>query len=457
MVREQVRAFAQEHHMFPKGGKVLAAVSGGADSMCLLHVLWKEGKRQGFSLAAATFDHQIRPTSAQEAEFVRRWCQQREIPCYVGRGAVPAWAQEHNMGLEEAARSLRYEFLQTIAAEIGADKIATAHNADDNAETLLLHLVRGSGLKGLGGIPPLRDNLIRPLLTTSRREIEHYLQQWDIPHVEDESNQDTAYSRNYIRHEVLPLLRAKNPNLLEGWSRSAESLRQDSDYLEREAENLSAKAVFSGGKLSFPAAELAQLHEALSNRVVQHMAQRLDSSIVLSYANRKAALQLCQRDDPSAQAALTGGLTAGRVYDQFVLFQGELQHSFDPVVLAPGKQVQIGERFLSCQWAVCPGGKFNQPNEFYLRSGEVLLLRPRRTGDEITLPSRNRKTVKKLLIDSKISRQRRELIAVLEIDGVLAGVDGFGADTAFLPKAGERCWKITGTPADETLFGTFER
>jgi tRNA(Ile)-lysidine synthase len=220
---------------------------------------------------------------------------------------------------------------------------------------------------------------------------------------------------------------------------------------------LSAKAVFSGGKLSFPAVELAQLHEALSNRVIQHMAQRLDSGVVLSYANRKAALQLCQRDNPSAQVALTGGLTAGRVYDQFVLFQGEPQRSFAPVVLAPGKQVQVGERFLSCQWAVCPGGKFNQPNEFYLRPGEVLLLRPRQTGDAITLPSRNRKTVKKLLIDSKISRQRRELIAVLEIDGALAGVDGFGADTAFLPKAGEQCWKITAVPADETLFGTFER
>ncbi|MCD8052367.1 MAG: tRNA lysidine(34) synthetase TilS [Clostridiales bacterium] len=436
---ERVRAFMREHQMLTPGEPVLAAVSGGGDSMCLLHLLWREG----YAVQAATYDHGIRPQSAQDAAFVESWCRAHDIPCHVERGDVPRWAKEQGLGLEEAARALRYAFLRETAQKVGAAKIATAHNADDNAETLLLHLLRGSGLNGLGGIPPVRGNLIRPLLTTSRAEIDAYLERWDIPHVEDSTNADTTYRRNYLRHEVLPLLKAQNPNLLEGLSRTMRGLRQDSDYLEQQAAEIADRAVPTGGGLSYPVGELAGLHPALANRVVQCIAARLNPDVVLTAAQREAVLALCRSDDPGGRYSLPGGLVARRMYDRLVLGRKEPEESFQPVPLSPGNYVIIGNRWLECQWATCPEGKFNQPDEFYLIPCPGLILRPRRTGDAITLPARDRKTVKKLLIDSKIPRAVRDKIAVFDVGGRVAALDGFGADRAFLPKPGERCWKIT--------------
>lgn len=442
---ESVRALVREHQMLTPGERVLVAVSGGGDSMCLLHLLWREG----YQVEAATYDHGIRPQSAQDAAFVETWCRERDIPCHVGRGDVPRWAEEHRLGLEEAARALRYAFLRDTAQAAGAVKIATAHNADDNAETLLLHLLRGSGLNGLGGIPPVRGNLIRPLLTASRAEIDAYLERWDIPHVEDSTNADTTYRRNYLRHEVLPLLKAQNPNLLEGLSRTMRGLRQDSDYLEQQTAALAENAASTGSGLSYPAGELANLHPALANRVVQHLVAQLDPDVVLTAAQREAVLALCRSDDPSGRYSLPGGLTARREYDRLVLTKGTENGPFAPVPLSPGERVTVGDRVLECQWAVCPEGKFNQPGEFYLVPCPGLVLRPRRIGDAITLPARDRKTVKKLLIDSKVPRAVRDQIAVFDVGGQVAALDGFGADRAFLPKPGEKCWKISALVVPE--------
>ncbi|MCD8188817.1 MAG: tRNA lysidine(34) synthetase TilS [Clostridiales bacterium] len=434
-----VRALVGECQMLSPGERVLVAVSGGGDSMCLLHLLWREG----YAVQAATYDHGIRPQSAQDAAFVETWCRAHGIPCHVGRGDVPRRAKEQGLGLEEAARALRYAFLQDTARKAGIEKIATAHNADDNAETLLLHLLRGSGLNGLGGIPPVRGNLIRPLLTASRAEIDAYLERWDIPHVEDSTNADTTYRRNYLRHQVLPLLKAQNPNLLEGLNRTMRGLRQDNDYLEGQAAEIADRAVPTEGGFSYPAGELAKLHPALANRVVQCLAARLNPDVVLTAAQREVVLSLCKSDDPGGRYSLPGGLTARREYDRLVFTRDAQNGPFQPVPLSPGDCVTIGNRVLECQWATCPEGKFNQPDEFYLVPCPGLILRPRRTGDAITLPARDRKTVKKLLIDSKVPRTVRDKIAVFDVGGQVAALDGFGADRAFLPKPGERCWRIT--------------
>ena len=209
------------------GCRVLCAVSGGIDSMALLHLLWMWSRRDGFLLTAATFDHRLRPRSVEDVQFVVRWCEKHQIPCEIGGGDVAAYAGARGLTVEEAARSLRYRFLEDAADRAGADYIATAHNADDNGETLLLHLLRGSGLNGLGGIPPRRGRIIRPLLEITRAEIEDYAGENDLPHREDETNRDTAYTRNYLRHRVMPLLREKNPNLVRTLSQPCQGPRPD--------------------------------------------------------------------------------------------------------------------------------------------------------------------------------------------------------------------------------------
>ena len=204
---------AADYGMFPPSSHVLVACSGGGDSMCLLTLLWNLRHTLGITLSAAHFNHQLRPEATEEAEFVHNWCAKLGIPCVIGSEAVAEKAAQTGRSLEDTARELRYAFLERTRHDLAAHRIATAHHAQDNSETLLLHLIRGSGLRGLGGIPPVRGNIVRPLLTAQRWEIHSYLTRHHIPYVEDASNQDIRYTRNFIRHEILPLLEQCNPNL----------------------------------------------------------------------------------------------------------------------------------------------------------------------------------------------------------------------------------------------------
>jgi len=192
--------FAAQYDMLPRNGLVLCALSGGADSMYLAANLLAGMEQGGYRLAAAHYDHCLRgENSARDARFVREWCRSQGIPCVLGQGDVAARAKAEGRGLEETAREMRYAFLKETAAALGAEVIATAHTADDNGETLLLNLVRGSGLQGLCAIPPRRGNLVRPMLTTTRAEVERWLAEHHVPHVEDESNQDLCFTRNRVR------------------------------------------------------------------------------------------------------------------------------------------------------------------------------------------------------------------------------------------------------------------
>ena len=253
----------------PKGARVLCAVSGGADSMCLLALLLQTG---AYELAAAHFEHGIRgEESLRDCAFVESYCRDRGVPCFVGRADVPALAAKSGLGLEEAARKLRYAFLERTAEEEGYDFIATAHSADDNAETVLFHLARGTGPAGLCGIPARRGKIIRPLLALTRAEIEEALAASGTPHVEDSTNQDESYSRNRIRRAVMPVLKELNPAFPEAVARMSRLLRRDEECLDALAEDFIAGR-FDGESL--PAAELLGLHEAVSSRVVRKLLPR---------------------------------------------------------------------------------------------------------------------------------------------------------------------------------------
>ena len=166
----------------PAGGVMLCALSGGRDSMALLCFLQALAEEGGFTLQAAHYHHGLRPTADRDRDFVRAWCARRGIPLTCGAGDVSGWARARGASLEDAARTLRYRFLREAAEAAGACRIATAHHRQDNAETVLLHLLRGSGLRGLGGIPPVRGRIVRPFLETDRRDIEAYLNENHIPY-----------------------------------------------------------------------------------------------------------------------------------------------------------------------------------------------------------------------------------------------------------------------------------
>lgn len=220
---ERILPFAQTYDMLPRDELILCALSGGGDSTALLHFL----KSQGFRVAAAHFDHHLRPTSGADAQLARALCRELDVPFYLGGSRVG----ELPGNTEANARHARYAFLEATAEEIGAARIATAHNANDNLETVLLHLTRGCGLQGLTGIQPRRGKLVRPMLHTTRSAIEDYLKEHALAYATDESNADTHYARNRLRHQVVPVLESLNPRVAEAAARMTDRLRLDAQRL----------------------------------------------------------------------------------------------------------------------------------------------------------------------------------------------------------------------------------
>ena len=448
----EAAALCREHDLLPRNGHVLCAVSGGADSVCLLH--WLNGLREeyGFTLTAAHYNHRLRGAqSRRDEEFVRsfvsRCCPGVEL--VTGWGEVAARAEQDGTGIEETARNMRYAFLQETARQVGADVIATAHNAEDNAETLLLHLMRGSGLRGLTGIPPRRDNIVRPFLTTRRSGIEAYLRVYGLPHVEDSSNADERFARNRVRHQLLPLLEQMQPQFVAHAGKTARLLAQDEEYLTRQArQELGGVEELPNG-LRIRAAAIADAPAALAPRMVRLLLDGLNEDGGKCTAEHLLAVAaLCRSDAPSAQVSLPGGLVARRVYDRLELVWEESAREWEETTLTlPGETV--------LPWGtitVLPGvydGQGQSSFEYYLSRpavGDKLTIRPRRTGDRLARPGRTERMLKKILIDEKIPRYMRTALPVLTCGGRVAGVAGLGPDRAFVPQKGEACWHIVCRP-----------
>ena len=220
---------------FSEGQRALIAVSGGLDSMALLHVMLEIREPLRISLVAAHFGHGIRPESEEDARFVQAHCEAAGVPCRVGRADVPALAARWRTSLEDAARRARYDFLASAAAECGADCILLGHQLEDQAETLLLHLVHGAGLRGLSAMETVSDGRVRPFLHTPRAELEAYVNERAIPFREDGTNADTRHARNFLRHQVFPLLRRLNPRVAEAMGRTAAIARRAEASLEAHA------------------------------------------------------------------------------------------------------------------------------------------------------------------------------------------------------------------------------
>ena len=232
MLKEKVEKIIKTHNLIDEGEKVVVGVSGGPDSMCLLHILHTLKK----DIVVCHINHMIRQNAIIDEQYVENYCKKQGIPVYIARIPVEQKAKQEKKGTEEAGREARYEFFYEIAEKVGATKIATAHNANDNAETVIMNIIRGTSINGLKGIEEKRGMLIRPLITITRDEIEEYCKEEKIEPRQDESNKELIYTRNKIRNELIPYIKKEiNPNIIEAINRMSQIAKEETDYLQEEA------------------------------------------------------------------------------------------------------------------------------------------------------------------------------------------------------------------------------
>ncbi len=396
--------------MVQPGETVVCALSGGADSVALAFGLYLIKDKLNFTLEAAHYNHHLRGEESERDEaFVKAFCDRYDIPLHLGGGTILPGKK----GLEAAAREARYAFFRTLPG-----KIATAHTADDNAETVLLHLIRGTGLKGLGGIAPVNGRVIRPMLDITRAQVEAFLAQWCVSHIEDSSNETDAFLRNRIRHHVMPLLKEENPRLAENLSAMARRLRQDEAYLSEQSSVCALPTVET----------LKNLHPAVRSRVLERFLR--DCGVKEPEESHiRSAEALLFSEKPSARASFPGGVTIARSYDRLeAITPGR---ALEPTPLPLGGTVQLPGLTVTCTPAeelIC------DKTTFTVFPQGAITLRARKSGDTLRLPG-GTKSLKKLFIDRKIPAAHREQIPVVCDDGGVLGVYGIGPNLDRIPAA----------------------
>lgn len=418
--------------LIPPRSRVLCALSGGADSMYLLCRLLEGEKRYGWTVRAAHLNHGLRPTAPRDEDFVRSWCGKRAVSLTVGHAPVAEFAQREGLSVEEAGRVLRYAFLEETARQEVLDLTATGHHAGDNAETVLMNLVRGCGLKGLTGIPERRGNIVRPMLAVSRAEIERYLTVHNVPHVEDETNTDLNYTRNKVRLLLLPLLEELNPQAAVHIAAAARRLGEDEELLAAQARPLTQEGLDIPDGTALPVRVLREAPRPLALRCCAALLER--AGLGGEAVHLDSILALALGEDPSAQVCVPGGCVR-RQYELLVFSPGPELPPPAPMALEEGEH-RWGGWTIFCAKAVCPAKAYLSPREFYLRPEEYVI-RSRREGDKLILGKRPEKTVKKLMIEGKVPANRRAHVPVLALGERAAALGGFGPEKAFLSRPGE--------------------
>lgn len=431
MARDKVLRWCLANALFAPGDTVTAALSGGADSVAMTHLLLSLRDELGIRVRAAHYNHHLRGAESDRDEaFCRALCRAWGIALICGGGDVAAEARRTGQSIESAARALRYAFLQSVCE---GGKTATAHTADDNLETVLINLTRGTSLRGLCGIPPVRGGIVRPVLCLTRADVERYLANNSLRYMTDSTNLTDDALRNRIRHGIVPRLAAENPLLSEKTLCLTESLRADEVFLRDCAAQLLKQAEQPDG---LAVAVLCGAPRPIRLRALRQ-ALEAGGAGRLCAAHLDAADTLLCAPEPAASLSLPG-LTIRREYGLLCLGARADAKPFSPFLLPmPGAHPLSGGNTLVCTGPLA----FSGQRGLYLALSKPPLVRPRRPGDRLRL-SGGTKSVKEWMIDRKIPAALRGAIPILELDGTIAAVWNVGADPAFRPASGQPCYHL---------------
>ncbi|MFZ5436407.1 MAG: tRNA lysidine(34) synthetase TilS [Bacillota bacterium] len=329
---EQVKRTIKAYDMLKPGDRVVVAVSGGADSISLLHVLWSLREEMGINVLACHMHHGMRGDRADEdARFVEMTANSMGLAFYYEFQDVPLFARQHKLGEEEAGRRLRYQFYRRLLEEIPADKVALGHNRDDQAETVLMRILRGTGLRGLAGIPPKRGAFIRPLINSTRKDIELYCRANGLKWITDATNLDTKYLRNKIRHRIMPELEQYSPRVADHLVAVGDIARETSDFIEYEIGALRAACIrISRGHLSLRRRYIDQLEPARARQLLFVAIEQ--AGLAADFTSVDAVFRLVTKARPGKFLKLgRGRVYAG--YDEIVLVPERPEPAFSRTAL----------------------------------------------------------------------------------------------------------------------------
>lgn len=442
-MREKVVAYIRKYHMLEQGGRVVAGVSGGADSVCLLHLLVSLARQFGLKILAVHVHHGLRGEEAdRDMEFVRELSKKWEVPCLAVCRDAGAYAREHGLSVEEAGREIRYQAFYEAAEKMGGARIAVAHHQEDQAETILHNLFRGSGLKGMGGMSPVRGDVIRPLLCVGRREIMDYLKEYGISYCQDSTNNSAEYTRNKLRHRVLPMVCEEiNAGAVAHIVAAGERMRQAEAYFEKEAARLLQEyGKWEGGnegryrRVGIPAGTMADFPDILRGYVVMEMIGELSKSRKdISSVHVEQILDLIGKRT-GREFALPYGLRAYKEYDMLWVKTGERERKEQAKMLLnhPSFSTEcFPVSVLREKYQKIPEKKYTKWFD-YDRIIQCLEIRTRRPGDYLEINREHgRKKLKNFLIDQKVPARERERIWLLADGSHILWIPGMRISEAY--------------------------
>jgi len=434
-----VNTAIKKHSMLFEKDRVLIGLSGGPDSVCILHALNNLKDEYKLALYAIYIDHGLRPDEIpSEIEFCKKLCENLGVPFFTKSVDVKSYAKEYGLNKQEAARELRYKMFEDIALEIGSNRIALAHNADDQAETFFMRILRGSGQKGLSGIPPVRGKIVRPLIEIERKNIEEFLDSISQSFIVDSSNLKKDYFRNWLRLAVMPEFKRQNPELIRTISRTSEIIREEDNYLELIVTKTLMKLIpkKTDRTIELFLVPLETMDRAILRRVLRRAMDAVKGLRGIGFVHIEDIIELVKRGNSGDRIYLPKGIKVIKGYATLIL-TSEQPSQLGTYSLNVPEELVLKESGILIKSSFADGAEISCDGKSRViidveRIKLPLVVRARKSGDLFyPFGFGKRKKLQDFFVDEKIPRDERDSVPIVLTGNDVVWIVGYRADERF--------------------------